>query len=100
VDDFGTGYSSLSRLREFPLTAVKVDKSFVLAGDERSLAVIEGTVLIARRFGLRVIAEGVETAEQAAGLAAWAWTSCRATTSAARRRPGLRLRLSALPLPA
>lgn len=70
VDDFGTGYSSLSRLREFPLTAVKVDKSFVLAGDERSLAVIEGTVLIARRFGLRVIAEGVETAEQAAALAA------------------------------
>ena len=70
VDDFGTGYSSLSRLREFPLTAVKVDKSFVLTADERAMAVIEGTVLIARRFGLRVIAEGVETAEQAAALAA------------------------------
>ncbi|MCO5977693.1 putative bifunctional diguanylate cyclase/phosphodiesterase [Ideonella oryzae] len=69
VDDFGTGYSSLSRLHEFPLTAVKVDKSFVLTADERALAVIEGTVLIARRFGLRVIAEGVETAEQARVLA-------------------------------
>lgn len=70
VDDFGTGYSSLSRLREFPLDAVKIDKSFVLSGDERAVAVIEGTLLMAHRFGLRVIAEGVETAPQAAMLAA------------------------------
>ncbi len=68
VDDFGTGYSSLSRLQEFPLQAVKIDKSFVHSGDERALTVIEGTILIAHKFGLRVIAEGVETEAQAATL--------------------------------
>lgn len=69
VDDFGTGYSALSRLREFPIHAIKVDKSFVIAWDDRSAAVVEGTTLIAHRMGLRVIAEGVETAERAAELA-------------------------------
>ncbi|MBC3881178.1 EAL domain-containing protein [Undibacterium sp. LX40W] len=64
LDDFGTGYSSLSRLREFPLDAIKIDRSFVMASDEKSLAVIEGAVVIARKFGLRVIAEGVETQAQ------------------------------------
>ena len=68
IDDFGTGYSSLSRLHEFPITAIKVDKSFVLAGDERALAVIEGAVFIAKRFGLKVVAEGVETPAQAEAL--------------------------------
>ena len=69
VDDFGTGYSSLSRLLDFPLHAVKIDKSFVLAQNDRAMAVIEGTVLMAHRFGLHVIAEGVETAAQASALA-------------------------------
>ncbi len=69
IDDFGTGYSSLSRLREFPVHAIKIDKSFALSGDVRSMAVIEGAVLIAHRFGLRVIAEGIESAEQASALA-------------------------------
>lgn len=64
LDDFGTGYSSLSRLREFPLDAIKIDRSFVMASDDKSLAVIEGAVVIARKFGLRVIAEGVETQAQ------------------------------------
>lgn len=68
VDDFGTGYSSLSRLREFPLDAVKIDRSFVTVLDGPSCAIIEGTVLMARRFGLVVIAEGVETREQALHL--------------------------------
>jgi len=68
VDDFGTGYSSLSRLREFPLDAVKIDRSFVTVLDGPSCAIIEGTVLMARRFGLVVIAEGVETREQAKHL--------------------------------
>ncbi|WP_426193178.1 putative bifunctional diguanylate cyclase/phosphodiesterase [Massilia sp. DWR3-1-1] len=70
LDDFGTGYSSLSRLREIPLDAIKIDKSFVMHMDEKSAAVIEAAVLIARRYGLRVIAEGVETADQLASLRA------------------------------
>lgn len=68
VDDFGTGYSSLSRLREFPLDAVKIDRSFVQVLDGPSCAIIEGTILMARRFGLLVIAEGVETKAQAMHL--------------------------------
>jgi diguanylate cyclase (GGDEF)-like protein len=68
LDDFGTGYSSLSRLRQLPLDAIKIDKSFVMHMDEKSAAVIEAAVLIAGRYGLRVIAEGVETAEQLAIL--------------------------------
>lgn len=68
LDDFGTGYSSLSRLRQIPLDAIKIDKSFVMNMDEKSAAVIEAAVLIAKRYGLRVIAEGVETAEQLAAL--------------------------------
>jgi diguanylate cyclase (GGDEF)-like protein len=70
VDDFGTGYSSLSRLREFPLDAVKIDRSFVQVLDGPSCAIIEGTVLMARRFGLVVVAEGVETRAQASHLLA------------------------------
>lgn len=70
LDDFGTGYSSLSRLRQLPLDAIKIDKSFVMHMDEKSAAVIEAAVLIANRYGLRVIAEGVETAEQVAILRA------------------------------
>jgi diguanylate cyclase (GGDEF)-like protein len=68
LDDFGTGYSSLSRLRQIPLDAIKIDKSFVMNMDEKSAAVIEAAVMIARRYGLRVIAEGVETATELAAL--------------------------------
>ncbi|WP_332877438.1 putative bifunctional diguanylate cyclase/phosphodiesterase [Massilia sp. S19_KUP03_FR1] len=68
LDDFGTGYSSLSRLRQLPLDAIKIDRSFVMHMDEKSVAVIEAAVLIADRYGLRVIAEGVETAQQLAIL--------------------------------
>lgn len=69
LDDFGTGYSSLARLHDFPLHAIKIDKHFVWSRDERSVAVIEGALLIAHRFGLRVIAEGIEQLEQADRLA-------------------------------
>jgi diguanylate cyclase (GGDEF)-like protein len=68
LDDFGTGYSSLSRLRQIPLDAIKIDKSFVKNMDEKSAAVIEAAVLIAKRYGLRVIAEGVETAQELSDL--------------------------------
>lgn len=68
VDDFGSGYSSLSRLREMPIAALKIDQSFVRQMDEQSIAIIEGTVHIARKFGIKTIAEGVETVEQALAL--------------------------------
>ena len=64
IDDFGTGYSSLSRLLSLPVTAVKIDRSFVSALDGNGGAVIESTLLIARRLGISVVAEGVETQEQ------------------------------------
>jgi len=70
IDDFGTGYSSLSRLLSLPVTAVKIDRSFVSALDGNGGAVIESTLLIARRLGISVVAEGVETQEQFARLSA------------------------------
>jgi diguanylate cyclase (GGDEF)-like protein len=68
IDDFGTGYSSLSRLREFPIDGIKIDRSFVAVLDDRALAVVESTVLIAKRFCLKVVAEGIETPAQAMQL--------------------------------
>lgn len=68
IDDFGTGYSSLARLRDFPMHQIKIDRSFIADIDGRSRSVIEGAALIARRFGLQIVAEGVETKEQAAAL--------------------------------
>ena len=70
IDDFGTGYSSLSRLHQIRVDAVKIDKSFILKMDVNSRAVIEGAILIAHRFGLDVIAEGIETEQQRSELAA------------------------------
>ena len=65
IDDFGTGYSSLSRLHEMPISALKIDKSFVQQIDDQRCAIIEGSVMIAQRFGVHTVAEGVETIEQA-----------------------------------
>ena len=64
VDDFGTGYSSLSYLHRFPITAVKIDRSFVagLPGHPESEEVIKAIVSIAESLDFDVIAEGVETA--------------------------------------
>ena len=70
IDDFGTGYSSLSRLHRFPVTAIKIDKAFVDKMFENGTVIIESTIMIARRFGYEVIAEGVETFEQAQALSA------------------------------
>ncbi len=68
IDDFGTGYSSLARLRDFPMHQIKIDKSFIADIDGKSRSVIEGAALIARRFDLEIVAEGVETVEQATAL--------------------------------
>ena len=70
LDDFGTGYSSLSYLRRFPLTRVKIDRSFVkgIPGDASDSALTAAVINMAHGFDLRVVAEGVETKEQAAYL--------------------------------
>ena len=70
ADDFGTGYSSLARLIELPLSYVKIDRTFVskLPHDLRSLRLVAAIVTIARQLDITVIAEGIETAEQAACL--------------------------------
>ncbi len=66
VDDFGTGYSSLSYLKKFSIDYVKIDQSFTrnLGPENDSLALCEAIVVMAHKLGLRVIAEGIETAEQ------------------------------------
>lgn len=68
IDDFGTGYSSLSRLHQFPVAAIKIDRSFVMQLDAQSMVIIESAVMIAKRMQLKVIAEGVESAAQAKTL--------------------------------
>ncbi len=67
IDDFGTGYSSLSYIRNFPLTYLKIDKTFVdLIGIKVVSAELVDTIIdMAVQLGLKVIAEGVETSEQA-----------------------------------
>lgn len=73
LDDFGTGYSSMSYLHSLPIDVMKIDRSFVadIVSSTGSRAIAIAIIGMARTLGLRVVAEGVETREQATMLLQW-----------------------------
>jgi PAS domain S-box-containing protein len=66
IDDFGTGYSSLSRLQGFPVDTLKIDRSFIskIDSDSKTNEMVRIIIMLAHNLGLKVVAEGAETAEQ------------------------------------
>jgi len=86
IDDFGTGYSSLAYLRRFPVSLVKIDRSFVVdAHDPFVAAIIEAVVSVTRALGGSVVAEGVESVEQLDAVGA---LGCRFVQGYLFSRPG------------
>ena len=74
IDDFGTGYSSLSYLQQIPLDAIKIDQSFVrrITSFPGGTTIVSAIISLGQSLNLRVVAEGVETAEEMAFLKAQA----------------------------
>jgi diguanylate cyclase (GGDEF)-like protein/PAS domain S-box-containing protein len=70
LDDFGTGYSTFTYLKRLPLDFLKIDRSFVhnMLADRQDLAIVEGVIGLSETFGCKVVAEGVETPDQAKRL--------------------------------
>lgn len=66
LDDFGTGFSSLSHLRQLPLQSLKIDQSFIqnMLDDSSAEKLTQTIIAMGHALGMRVVAEGVETAEQ------------------------------------
>jgi len=72
VDDFGTGYATLSQLQRLPVNELKIDRSFVsgINKERGNLTIVRSTIELGKQLGLKVIAEGVETAQEMRSLAA------------------------------
>ncbi|MDF1654294.1 MAG: EAL domain-containing protein [Coxiellaceae bacterium] len=66
IDDFGTGYSSMSRLKQLPITVLKIDKSFIseVTSESDNAAIVKAIIALGEALQLNIIAEGVETEEQ------------------------------------
>ena len=70
MDDFGTGYSSLSYLKKFPIDIIKIDRSFIheIPDNQDDMEITSAVIAMAHNLKLKVVAEGIETAEQLAFL--------------------------------
>ena len=66
IDDFGTGYTSISFLREFPVSVLKIDQSFIkgIPFHQNNMAITSGVIALGHNLGLKIVAEGVETLDQ------------------------------------
>ena len=87
IDDFGTGYSSLAHLRQFPVDALKIDRSFItgLANNHEGETLIRTLVQLGKALSIETIAEGIEQPRRAVA----------AVRGALRRRPGVSVRAAA-----